>query len=105
MYPSLIIDSNSVKVNQVLDKSFEIMPEYNVPFGRVIPSYISSYYAAGNTEKAEFYTNRMLEIYAEEVDYYLSVGPEKSANMIDFIFDSFRGVYSIWQSLIILSFA
>jgi hypothetical protein len=99
----MIIDSNSVKVNQVLDRSFEVMPEYNVPFGRVVPSYISSYYGAGNYEKAEFYTNRMLAIYQEEVDYYLSVGAKKSSNMIDFIFDSFRGVYSVWQSAQMLS--
>lgn len=99
----MLIDSNSVKVNQVLDRSFEIMPEYNVPFGRVIPSYISSYYGAGNQEKAEFYSDRMVVIYNQEVDYYLSVGPAKAANMIDFIFDSYRGVYAIWQSAQMLS--
>jgi len=45
----------------------------------------------------------MINMYNQEVDYYLSVGPETAANMIDFIFDSYRGVYSIWQSAQMLS--
>lgn len=92
------IDSNMVKVSEVLDRSFEVMPEFNVPFGRVLPSYISSYYAVGNEEQAEFYTNRMLEIFQEDIDYYTSLEPQFSSAMINDLFDAYRGIFSLYQS-------
>ena len=93
-----LIDEYSIKVVEVLDRSFEVMPEYNVPFGRVMPSYISDYYVAGADEKAEMYSNRMLEIYREDIDYTLNVEPEFSNLMINETYDALRGIFSIWQS-------
>ena len=92
------IDSNSVKVSLVLDRSFEVMPEFNVPFDRVLPSYISSYYAVGNEEKAEFYVDRMLVIFQEDIDYYTSLDIEFSSVVINDLFDAYRGIFSLYQS-------
>ena len=93
-----VIDSNKVFVTQVLDKSNEVMPEFNVPYGRVIPSYISSYYAVGDEEKARMYTDRMLELFQEDINYYLDIDPEFSSQMVQDIFDSYRGVFSLYQA-------
>lgn len=93
-----LIDEYSVKVIEVLDKSFEVMPEYNVPYGRVMPSYISDYYVAGADEKAEMYSDRMLELYREDIDYTLNVEPQFSNLMINDTYDALRGIFSIWQS-------
>jgi tetratricopeptide (TPR) repeat protein len=93
-----IIDSNTVKVSTLLDRSTQVMPEFNVPYARVMPSYISSYYAVGNEEKARMYTDRMLEIFQEDIDYYLSVDPEFSSRMVQDMFDSYRGLFSLYQS-------
>lgn len=95
-----LIDSNRVKVTKVLDKSFEVMPEFNVPFGRVIPSYISAYYAVGDEVNAEKYSNRILDIYEEDINYYLSVEPEFSANMVQDMFDSYRGIFAVYQTVL-----
>ncbi|MCB9223746.1 MAG: DUF2723 domain-containing protein [Crocinitomicaceae bacterium] len=93
-----IIDANATYVTELLDMSDKIMPEQNVPFGRVIPSYISSYYAVGNEEKARIYTDRMLEIFREDIDYYLEIDPEFTALMVQDMFDSYRGVFSLYQA-------
>ena len=94
----MVIDSNTIKATDVLDRSFIVMPEFNVPYGRVIPSYISTYYAIGNEEKAEFYTNQLLELYQSEIDYYLDIDAEFTALMISDMFDAYRGVFSLYQA-------
>jgi hypothetical protein len=93
-----IIDSNTVKVTEILDRSTQVMPEVNVPYSRVMPSYISSYYAVGNEEKARQYTDRMIEIFEEDINYYLDVEPEFSAGMIQDMFDAYRGMFSLYQA-------
>ncbi|MBD3638081.1 MAG: DUF2723 domain-containing protein [Crocinitomicaceae bacterium] len=98
-----VIDSNSVKVTAVLDRCFEVMPEFNVPFGRVMPSIVSAYFAAGNEENGKQYCDRTLDVYEEDLDYYLSVDPEFSALMIQDMFDTYRGVFSLYQAVTLYS--
>lgn len=98
-----IIDSNATKVTEILNRSFEVMPEENVPFGRVMPSYISSFYAVGDEENGRIYCDRALEIFEEDIDYYLSVDPEFSALMVQDMFDAYRGVFSLYQAVSIYS--
>jgi len=94
------IEEIKVKVNAVLDKSFEVMPHENVPYGRVMPSYVAAYYQVGNNEKAQQYTNEMWDLFVEEIDYYLSIDPEFSGQdeMIDEFFGAYRSVFSLYQA-------
>ncbi|UKN00472.1 MFS transporter [Paracrocinitomix mangrovi] len=98
-----IIDSNSVKITSLLQKSFEVMPEANVPFGRVIPSYVQAFFAAGDEENGMMYADKMFGIFEEDIDYYLSVDPEFSLPMIQDFFDSYRGVFSLYQTVSVYS--
>lgn len=91
------------RISQILDKSFEVMPHANVPFGKVIPSYISAYYLAGNEEKAQLYTDQMFELMGEEMDYYLDVDPEFSSNMINDMYSCYRSMFSLYQASAIYS--
>jgi len=91
------------RISQILDKSFEVMPHANVPFGKVIPSYISAYYVAGNEEKAQLYTDQMFELMGEEMDYYLDVDPEFSSNMINDMYSCYRSMFSLYQASAIYS--
>jgi len=86
------------KTVEVLDKSFEVMPNSKVPYGRIIPYYITAYYAVGDMEKGNKYANEALDMYAEELDYYLSVDPEFSGSMIQEMFGVYRSVFTIFQT-------
>lgn len=85
-------------INNLLNRSFEVMPHENVPFGKVIPSYISAYYVAGNEEKAQQYTDQMFELFKEEMDYYLDVDPKFSSNMINDMYTCYRSMFSLYQA-------
>ena len=78
----------------------EVMPEYNVPFGRVIPSYVSAYYAVGDSANGEKYARRILDIYEEDLEYYMSIEPEFSAQMVRDMFDAYRGVFAVYQAVL-----
>jgi Protein O-mannosyl-transferase TMEM260-like len=93
------LDENPALITAVLNKSFEVMPEFNVPFGRVMPSYVSAYFAAGDEENGKKYCDRTLEVFEEDINYYLSVDPEFSSQMIQDMFDSYRGVFSLYQAV------
>ncbi len=95
----IIIADCKVKIAEVLDRSMEVMPEYNVPFDRVFPSYVSTYYGAGHEAKAEQLTIRVMDLLEEELDYYMGVEPEFTATMIDDWFSAYRGVFSLYQAV------
>jgi hypothetical protein len=86
------------RIDSLLDRSFEVMPHENVPFGKVIPSYISAYYVAGSDEKAQQYTDQMFELFKEEMDYYLDVDPKFSTNMITDMYTCYRSMFSLYQA-------
>lgn len=94
-----IIDSNSVKVSEVLNRSFVVMPEYNVPLDRVMPSYISGYFAAGDEENGKALCDRSLAVFEEDLNYYTSIDPKFAAQMVQDMFDSYRAVFSIYQAV------
>ena len=88
------------KVNAVIDKAFAVMPHENVPYGRVMPSYVAAYYQVDNQEKAKQYSNEMWDLLVEEVDYYVSLDPEFSGQdeMIDEFFGAYRSMFSLYQA-------
>lgn len=87
-----------VKVSEVLDKSFEVMPHHKVPFGNIITTYIPSYYIAGNEEKAQAYTDKLMELFEEEMDYYMDIDPEFSSRLISDMYSVYRSVFSLYQA-------
>ncbi len=95
------ITDYKAKMTEVLNKSFEVMPHENVPFGKVIPSYVSTYYAAGNEEKAQLYSDKMLVLFEEELDYYTSLDPKFSALMIDDMYGVYRGIFGLYQAALV----
>lgn len=86
------------KMNEVLNRGLEVMPHENVPFDKVIPSYVSAYYVAGNEPMAQKYSDQMFTLFEEEINYYLSVKPEFGSLMIDDMFGAYRGIFSLYQS-------
>ncbi len=65
----------------VLDKAFEVMPEYNVPYNYFSLLMAELYYEAGAWEKANEINQRMIDIHEENLIYYFRF-PESKADMI-----------------------
>lgn len=95
-----IVADCKVKIKEVLDRSLQVMPEFNVPyFDRVIPSYVSTYYAAGHETEAAALTAKLMGILEEEINYYLEIEPQFTATMIDDFFSAYRSTFSLYQSV------
>ncbi len=93
-----IMTETQAKTSEVLDYGISVMPHFNVPFGKVMPSYISAYYNAGNETQAQFYSDEMFRLYREEIDYYLDINPKFTQAMIDDLYSVYRGVFSLYQA-------
>lgn len=71
------------KAKSVIHKSFEVMPERNVPFDRIVPSYVPLCYEIGDDSLGNELTNRLVEIHDSNLRYYYAAGPRFSFDMMD----------------------
>ena len=94
----LLMTELKEKTVTVLDKSFEIMPNHKVPFGRIIPAYIAAYYSVGAIEKGDKYANDILDLYNEELTYFSTIDPEFSGTYIQDAYGVFRAMFSVFQA-------
>ena len=58
---------------KVLDKCIEEMPDAEIPYNLFMTPIAEGYYRAGEFDKANTIVNRLVEIYADDLDYYLSL--------------------------------
>jgi len=87
------------KTVTVLDKSFEMMPNNKVPFGRILPAYITAYYSVGDTLKGDQYADQVLKLYSEELTYFTTIDAEFSATYIQDAYGTFRAMFSVFQAV------
>lgn len=66
----------------VVDRCFEVMPETTVPFNYYVYPLAEAYYRAGEIEKANNISLRLIEISEKELNYYFSFNT-KFAGAID----------------------
>jgi len=85
-----------MKVESLIDRSLEVMPQSQVPFGRVIPYYVGNYFAVGSNEKGEALAIAAVNAYKEELDYYLAVDADFSASMLENALAAFRSIHTIY---------
>jgi len=91
------LEADKQKATEVLDKAFEVMPHSQVPFGRIIPQYVATYYAVENFEKGNRYASQLLDLYAEEMEYFTSIDPKFAGNMFQDAYGIYRSIFSIYQ--------
>lgn len=72
---TLIEEGDNERAKAILDKSFEVMPEKNVPFTRVVLPLAESYFQLGETEKAKQLSERLFEIFEDDFEFYNSLEP------------------------------
>ncbi len=79
---ALVREGDNEKAIQVLDKCLEVLPENQVPYNINTVQLAELYFLAGATDKGEKLSRRLLEIFTENLDYYLNLKPvfKKSAD-------------------------
>lgn len=76
---TLIDEGKADSAVAVLDKAMEMMPESQVPYNYFNLLMAEAYYRAGEPEKAAVITERMLDLYAQDLRHYFSFrGPRAS---------------------------
>jgi hypothetical protein len=87
------------RVEKLIDKSIQVMPNKKIPYGRIFPAYIRALYDVESNEKADALANEVLNVYQQELNFYTSVEPEIFGNMIENAFDIYRAVFSVYQTV------
>ena len=72
---SLVAEGKNEKAIEVLDYCMEALPLENVPYDPYVADIITSYFAAGATEKAVGMTNAFCKYYYSNLEYYLKQRP------------------------------
>ena len=85
------------KAVTLLNRSLEVMPQNKVPFGRVMPYYVGTYYAVEAFDEGDALAVAAIEAYKEELDYYLDVQAEFSKTMLEPAMNAFRSIFTIYN--------
>ncbi len=93
-----IRDERYEKARLVTARCMEEMPEENVPFDRIVPSFIGIAYQVGDNDMGDRLSKRLLQIHTENLDYYFSVGPAFSMRMMGEIVVSRRILMMIYSA-------
>ena len=69
----LIRKGDKEKAEKVLDRCLEVIPENNVPYNQFMVAVAENYYKLGAHEKANGIIKKLINIYIDEVNYYMSL--------------------------------
>lgn len=69
----LIRKGDKEKAEKVLDRCLEAIPENNVPYNQFMVAVAENYYKLGAHEKANGIIKKLINIYIDEVNYYMSL--------------------------------
>lgn len=83
-------DEKFAMADSVVNRCLEVMPEENVPFDRIMPSFVPVLYDIKDDSLANQLVRRLVQIHAENLDYYFSVEPRLSIRMMEEVSVSFR---------------
>ncbi|MCB0819123.1 MAG: DUF2723 domain-containing protein [Bacteroidetes bacterium] len=72
---ALIAENKKDSALKVLDKSFVVLPEKNVPYNFFVVQLAEDYYKAGETAKPDSIIKHYADIVEQELDYYFSQKP------------------------------
>jgi len=69
---ALIIEGKKDSAVKVLDKGFEVLPEFNVPYNYFVVPLAEAYYRADVTDKPDVILNRYADILEQELNWQLN---------------------------------
>lgn len=70
---ALILEGDTTKAIEVLDKCITVLPERNVPYSLLMLPIAQSYYKAGAYEKGKPVVEKLFEYYLANLKYYASL--------------------------------
>ncbi len=76
---ALLAENKADSAIAVLDKTMEMMPEYNVPYNYFTLLLAEGYYEAGEPDRANEIVERLLELYEQDLSYYFSFTGRRAA--------------------------
>lgn len=79
----LMIEGDTVRAIESLDKAIEIMPEESVPYNFFILPIAEAYYNARQMEKADAIMSRLIDLYDAELGYFFSFKGKKAIKVAD----------------------
>ena len=71
------------KAKNVIHYCLKVMPEENVPFDRIMPSYVPVCYDIQDDSLGNHLVRRLVEINSENLDYFFSIEPRLSIDMME----------------------
>lgn len=74
----------------VVNKCFEVMPVKNVPYDRIVPSFVNILYQIGEKQKANEIADALVKQEFENFDYYSSLAPRFAPSTLESASVSFR---------------
>lgn len=77
----LITQEKIEKARNVLLEALRVMPNHNVPYGRLMVPIIQNLYKIGENEKANEVLKIVFDRYADEFEYYLLADPEQALSI------------------------
>ncbi len=72
----LVAEGKKDSAIQVIDRAFELIPYSVVPFEYFSLQLAANYYAAGTSAKGKNILNEALNVFNDELGYFLSLGPK-----------------------------
>jgi len=90
---------NFAKVKNLVKRCLEVMPEENVPFDNHITALAGACYQIGDIETGDHLAQRLIEIHIENLDYYFSVEPRFSYNMMNAVSESRYTLLTLYQAI------
>ncbi len=79
---ALVLEGKKDSAIKVCDRCLEVMPDKSIPYNYFVLPVAEAYYKAGAADKANKVIKRLIEIYQQNLNYYLSF-PENKAEQVD----------------------
>lgn len=86
---------NYEMAKNVINKCFEVMPEKNVPYDRIVPSFVPLMLEIGEKEKGMEVLNKLVKQETQNFDYYSSLEPRFAAGVMENAQVSFRIIFML----------
>lgn len=77
----LIREGKEDMAREVLFKCLEVMPEHNVPYNQVMVPLTESLYKLNEDERANAISQRLFDIFEDNMRYYASLSPEHARSL------------------------
>jgi hypothetical protein len=76
---ALIKEGENEKAIEVLDKAMLLMPESQIPLNSLSVGIAEMYFRAGEKQKGEILTDRIIDVFSENLDYYALISGPRTA--------------------------